>query len=144
VLRSGEELPLNELGLETSTSARPPHDFRKIAPQKPPQVEVSRVVESGSQGAEQPPQEPPHDSAPSPLNSYLYEGSEVKASSEEKLDHVVGSTTAERVGVEQADDGSLVWTGEPQESDQGLLDDLQALVDAGLGEWGEHDAEGKP
>jgi hypothetical protein len=38
------------------------------------------------------------------------------------------------VRVELAEDGSLEWSDEPQECEQGLLDDLQALVDAGLGE----------
>jgi hypothetical protein len=88
---------------------------------------------------------------------------ENRCSEETKIDHVVRKTTAaepdpflaayerlERNGagppvrVEQADDGSLVWTGEPQDGEQGLLNDLQALVDAGLGEWIEHDAQGKP
>jgi hypothetical protein len=143
VLREGDELPLSELGPKPPTSARPPHDLRKIAPQEPPHVEVGEAVERGSQSGEQPPQEPPQTSVDSPLNSYLYEGSEVEASSEVNLDHVVGKTTVELVSVEQADDGSLVWSGEQQEGEQGLLDDFQALVDAGLGEWRENDAEGK-
>jgi hypothetical protein len=46
------------------------------------------------------------------------------------------------VSVEQAEDGSLVWTGEPQEGEQGVLDDVQALVDAGFGEWRETDDGG--
>jgi hypothetical protein len=130
VARNRTDLPLSELGRETPTSAPPPHELRKLAPQKPPHVELREAVESDNQSGEQPPQEPPHDSASSPLNSYLYEGSEVEASSEEKLDHAVGKTTAEPVSDEQ-------------EGEQGLLDDLQALVDAGVGEWIEDDTEGK-
>jgi hypothetical protein len=130
VLREGDELPLTELGPETSSSARPPHDFRNIAPREPPHAEVAEVVESSKQSGEEPPQEPPQTSADSPLNSYLYDGSEVEASGEEKLDHAVGKTTAEPVSDEQ-------------EGEQGLLDDLQALVDAGLGEWIEDDTEGE-
>jgi phage terminase large subunit-like protein len=86
-------------------------------------------------------------------------------SEETKLDHVVGKTTADEtergatdrllakvadldrckrsddppVNVEQAADGSLVWSGEPQEAEAGVLADCQALVDAGLGEWREND-----
>jgi DNA-binding MarR family transcriptional regulator len=88
---------------------------------------------------------------------------------EEKLDHAQSKTTATDpdrgvtdrllaqmaeldrrqrdegppVHVEQADDGSLVWCGDPQAGEQGLLDDLQALVDAGLGEWRENDDGGE-
>jgi hypothetical protein len=40
-----------------------------------------------------------------------------------------------RVSVAVADDGSLVWHGEPQEGEQGFIDDCQALVDAGLATW---------
>jgi hypothetical protein len=40
-----------------------------------------------------------------------------------------------RVSVEQATDGSLRWSAEPQEGEQGSLDDCQALVDAGLATW---------
>ncbi len=47
------------------------------------------------------------------------------------------------VHVEQADDGSLVWSGEAPEGEQGLLDDLQALVDARFGEWREYDDTGE-
>lgn len=32
-------------------------------------------------------------------------------------------------------DGALVWSGAPQEGEEGVLADLQALVDAGVGEW---------
>jgi hypothetical protein len=56
--------------------------------------------------------------------------------SEEKLDHVLGETTA-RVSVERAEDGSLLWNGEPQEGEQGLLDDCQAFVNAGVAGWRE-------
>jgi hypothetical protein len=130
VLREGDELPLTELGPETPSSARPPHDLRNIAAQGPPLAEVAEVVESSKQSGEEPQQEPPQTSLDSPLNSYLYEGSEVKAAGEEKLDHVVGKTTAELASVDQG-------------GRQGLLDDLQALVDAGVGEWIEDDTEGK-
>jgi hypothetical protein len=87
-------------------------------------------------------------------------------SEETKLDQAVGKTTATDPGitdrllakidrpehqqneaspvhVEQADDGSLVWSGEAQEGEQALIADFQALVDAGVGEWRENDAEGE-
>jgi hypothetical protein len=87
----------------------------------------------------------------------------VSEPSRSALDHVEGETTtaaetdpaitdrliaalAKReppVRVEQADDGSLVWSGEQQDGEQGLFDDFQALVDAGLGEWRQNDAEGE-
>jgi hypothetical protein len=67
------------------------------------------------------------------------EETESKPLSEEELDHVLGKTTA-RVRVEQAEDGSLVWDGEPQKGEQGLLDDCQALVDAELATWLERPA----
>jgi hypothetical protein len=58
-------------------------------------------------------------------------------------DPVLAALERERNGgppvhVEQADDGSLVWTGEPQEGEQGVVEDCQALVNAGLGEWREN------
>jgi hypothetical protein len=37
--------------------------------------------------------------------------------------------------VEQAPDGSLLWTGEAQQGEAGVLADLDALAAAGLGEW---------
>jgi len=103
------------------------------------------------------------DSAASPLRPSRARENETKRNgvnprSEEKLDHVLGETTATDPGVtdwllakidrpdhqrdeaapvhvEQADDGSLVWGGEAQEGEAGVLADCQALVDAGLGEW---------
>jgi hypothetical protein len=66
------------------------------------------------------------------------EQSRAEILSDEKLDHVLSKTTA-RVRVEQAEDGSFVWNGEPQEGEQGLLDDCQALADAGLARWREVD-----
>lgn len=47
------------------------------------------------------------------------------------------------VQVEQAHDGSLAWSAEPVDGEQGVLADVQALVDAGLAEWVEDDAEGE-
>lgn len=90
------------------------------------------------------------------------EAKEENPRSEEKLDHVVDKTTAaesdrstyrlielatsgraRRVAVEQPDDGSLIWSREPQKGEQALLDDCQALVDGGLAEWVEQgDGEG--
>lgn len=88
-------------------------------------------------------------------------------SEEAKLDDVVGKTTAPSdpaitdrllekvneldrrrnggrpVSVEQADAGPLVWSAEPVEGEQGVLDDVRALVDAALAEWIEDDAEGE-
>ena len=156
----------SELGPEARTSAPPPHHLRRTAEKKPPHREVGEPVESGTQSGKQPPQKPPSDSTPSPLSSYLYEGSEVKASSEEKLDHALGeTTTGDPVGsdtdrllakmeeldrrkhnrqpasVDQADDRSLVWSGEALEGEASVLADCYALVNAGLGEWIEDDAE---
>ena len=47
------------------------------------------------------------------------------------------------VRVEPAEDGSLDWSAEPVECEHGVLADVQALVDAGLAEWIEDDAEGE-
>lgn len=44
------------------------------------------------------------------------------------------------VRVEKAPGGPLVWHGEPQEGEQGFLEDCQALVDAGLAAWIEEPA----
>jgi hypothetical protein len=49
-----------------------------------------------------------------------------------------GGATSNGTGpphVEVADDGGLLWSNEAREGEQGVLDDLQALVDAGLAEW---------
>jgi hypothetical protein len=84
-------------------------------------------------------------------------GKEQPLSEEGNYDHALGKTTeadfdrdgtdrmlaalaalddnGPRVSVEVAEDGSLVWNGEPQEGEQGFLDDSQALVDAGLATW---------
>lgn len=81
----------------------------------------------------------------------------------EKLDHPVGKTTtvqtdpaitdrliaavAKReppVRVEQADDGTLVWSGDPLEDETGVVNDLQAFADAGLGEWVDADDRERP
>lgn len=40
-----------------------------------------------------------------------------------------------RPRVKQARDGSLIWTGEPQEGAEGILADAEALVDAGIARW---------
>jgi hypothetical protein len=53
---------------------------------------------------------------------------------EEELDHVLGETTA-RVRVAQVEGGSLAWSGESLEGERGLLEDCQALVDAGIAHW---------
>lgn len=42
---------------------------------------------------------------------------------------------AVRPRVRQARDGSLIWTGEPQEGAEGVLADAEALVDAGIAAW---------
>lgn len=42
---------------------------------------------------------------------------------------------AERPKVRRLPDGSLAWSGAPQEGAEGLLADAQALVDAGIAEW---------
>lgn len=42
----------------------------------------------------------------------------------------------ERPRVRRLRDGSLRWSGEPQEGAEGVLADAQALVDAGVAEWG--------
>jgi hypothetical protein len=54
-------------------------------------------------------------------------------------DHVLGKTTSEPIRVEQAEDGSLVWNGEPRDGEEGVLADCQALVDAGLAKWIDND-----
>jgi hypothetical protein len=90
VLREGDE----ELRPETTTSARLPHDFRKKAPQEPPQDGSAEADETHKPSGKAPPQKPPHDSGGSPLPLTSTEGSEVKAAGEEKLDHIVGKTTA--------------------------------------------------
>lgn len=91
---------------------------------------------------------------------------ENRCSEETKLDHVVVKTTRPEpdfpelldqlepnpfhqngdltVRVEQADDGSLVWSGEPLDGEGGVLTDLQALADAGQGEWVEADDRKRP
>jgi hypothetical protein len=74
-----------------------------------------------------------------------------KPLSEEELDNVLGEGTKREndrflaalrevnarppVRVEVDKDGSLDWHGEPQEGEQGFLDDCEALVDAGLATW---------
>jgi DNA-binding MarR family transcriptional regulator len=108
---------------------------------------------------------PERDSAASRLRPSRGRENETKRNerllSEEKLDHVLGKTTAAepddttdrmlaviaaldddgpRVSVEQAADGSLEWHGEPREGEQGFLEDCQALVDAGLASWIERPA----
>ena len=82
-----------ELG-QDSTSARLPHDFRKRAPQEPPQTGSAEADEAHDPNGKTPPHEPPHDSDGSPLPLTSTESSEVNAASEEKLDPVVGKTTA--------------------------------------------------
>ena len=73
----------------------------------------------------------------------------------EKLDHVLGKTTAAETDPAITDRLISLVSGErPQilpgaslEEQAGMLvvlDDLEALVDAGLGQWLEHNAEGKP
>jgi hypothetical protein len=152
---------------ETEGEPQPPHDLRKnrsiSAEVELPHAEVLRAASNDSQSRESPPQEPPQTAeALSSLTSS--EGSEVKAASEEKVDQALGKTTATDQGVtdrlvakierpehqrneappvhvEQADDRSLVWSGEAQEGEAGVLADCQALVDAGLGEWIEDDRD---
>jgi hypothetical protein len=61
---------------------------------------------------------------------------ENRCSEETKLDHVLGKTTA-------GEPDPFLAVYERLEGEQGLLDDLQALVDAGLGEWRENDDGGE-
>ena len=157
---------------ETDGEPQPPHDLRKDPPISAevelPHAEVPGAASNHSQSRESPPQKPPQTTeAPSSLTSS--EGSELKAASEEKLDHVVGKTTAaepepefpellnrlepspfhpdaERNGgsplrVERNADGSLEWSAEPREGEARVLADAQALVDAGLAEWSEDDEQ---
>lgn len=90
VVREGDE----KLRPETATSARPPHDLRKSAPHPPPHDRSAETGETRKPSGKTPPQKPPNDSEGAPLPLTSTEGSEVKAASEEKLDHVVGKTTA--------------------------------------------------
>jgi len=89
VEREGDESPRPE----APTSARPPHDLRRKAPQEPPHERSAETDETYKSSGKPPPQEPPHDFDGSPLPLTSTEGSEVNAGSEEKLDHVVGKTT---------------------------------------------------
>jgi hypothetical protein len=153
VVREGDE----KLRPETATSARPPHDLRKSAPHPPPHDRSAETGETRKPSGKTPPQKPPNDSEGAPLPLTSTEGSEVKAASEEKLDHVVGKTTAAEfdrhatdrilaivngdrpVSVAKDEDGSLTWSAGAVEGEQAVLDDCQALVDAGVAEWIEED-----
>jgi hypothetical protein len=117
-----------------SETARLPHDFRTETP-SPAEVtpRLRKLEQSTSPEAER-------DHA---LSETSFSGSPKKRTdekgqenylSEEELDHVLGKTTT-RVRVVQAEDGSLEWSGEPQEGEQGLIDDCEALVDAGIATW---------
>jgi len=55
-----------------------------------------------------------------------------KSLTEEKLDHVVGETTAAASDRELLD---RIWPSPPLEGEAGILAGCQALVDAGLAEW---------
>jgi DNA-binding transcriptional ArsR family regulator len=98
------------------------------------------------------------DSAVSPLRPSRARENETKRNeenlrSEEKLDHAVGKTTAtdpgvtarlvakiQRPGLQR---NEAPWSGEAQEGEAGVLADCDALVNAGLAEWCENDAEGE-
>jgi DNA-binding MarR family transcriptional regulator len=158
---TGLAKPDEERACVTPASPDPP--LVTQAPASPPATEESAI------------QRPKPDSPPSSLrpsrariDETRRDQKSLKANprSEEKLDHVVGETTAtgsdpgvtdrllakvedldrrkrngRPVSVEQADDASLVWSGEAQEGEAGVLADCQALVDAGLGEWIEDDRD---
>jgi len=148
--RGGEEL-----GPEPSSSARPPHDFRKRAPQEPPHERSAETSETHKSSGKEPPQEPPHDSGDSPLPLTSTEGSEVTAASEEKLGDVVGKTTAaepepefpELLDLLEPNPFHAERNGRPPvgveraEGEAGVLADVQALVDAGLADWIEGDEQ---
>jgi hypothetical protein len=76
---------------------------------------------------------------------------ENRRSEETKLDDVLGKTTVAETDPAITDRLIALAKGErpeifpdaPLEGEAGVLADLQALVDAGLGEWREDDAEGK-
>jgi hypothetical protein len=133
VASKGADLPPVELGSEPPTSAPPPHDLRKKPPQQTPHTEIADRTEGALQSAEEPPQEPPHTFLDSPLTSYLYESSEVKASGEESYDQDVGKTTTAGMNFVQA-------VGEAAaaalEREQAFLDDCTRwFVVKGGGRW---------
>jgi hypothetical protein len=156
-IESGSPRPLHDLSTETppptwralSTDASDltganPRDERESAPSASPQRDRSK--------------------SPKRDETRPQETKTKNPRSEEKLDHVVVETTAtdpgvtdrlvakiERpeqqrneaapVDVEQAGDGSIVWSREAQEGEAGVLADCDALVNAGLGEWIEDDGD---
>jgi len=77
---------------------------------------------------------------------------ENRGSEETKLDHVLGKTTPGETDPAITDRLIALAKGERPEivpeprlvGETGFLAYLQALVDAGIGEWIEHDAEGEP
>jgi hypothetical protein len=78
---------------------------------------------------------------PTPLAS-LHLGSEVKASSEEKLDHVVGKTTSAALDDTAGEGANFLRAvgeaaAEALEREREFLADCEALVDAGLARWRE-------
>jgi hypothetical protein len=130
----------------------------------PPMLQAAATPPAGPEGASPHPESASRSPSLQPSRARIDEtrrdqkGPKANPRSEEKLDHVVGETTATDPGttarliakierpdhhridappvqVEQAEDGSLVWSGEPKKGEAGVLADCDALVNAGLGEW---------
>jgi len=89
---------------EWAAARTTPHDLRKKAPQEPPHERSAETGETHKPSGKAPPHGPPHDFDGPPLPLTSTEGSEVKAASEEKLDHVAGKTTgAETAPADQSE-----------------------------------------
>jgi hypothetical protein len=131
------------------TSALAPQHLRTSSTEDPPPVRRSSSAALPAPSAATPHGErdrgsaqAPHVNAADPTDETRRDETK-KTVSEEKLDHVLGETTGsgtatrnrEPVHVEREADDSLVWSGEPQEGEEGLLADCQALVNASFAEW---------
>ena len=138
-----------------TTSAKDPLSVRKSS-SAAAQGEVAAIVHSKRDGTSAP--LPQADNA-KPTNETRRDETRrenPKPLSHGKKDHALGKTTTPepddttdrmlaaltaveddgpQVSVEVGEDGELVWHGEPAEGEQGLLEDCEALVKAGLASW---------
>jgi hypothetical protein len=162
--RIGWRIWLRGLSLDRNadtSSVRPPHHLRTTSAKDPPPVRKSSSAEApGGEGAiphgkrdrssAPPPQvdsaEPTNETRRDERRKPLWVGGDVLGKSTEAdfdrygTGRMLAALAAldddgPPVRVEVADDGSLTWSGDPQEGEQGFLDDCQALVDAGLATW---------